>query len=477
VTAACCLRRLSTVADEQGEAGSPQPSSGRRFRFRRSGRPEGALSHKRMLAVRGLVVLGTVLLFISVLAVWVNRLALDTDTWVDTSEQLLEDDEIRSRLAVVITEQLYANVDVTAELEQALPPQADAFAAPAAAGLKEVTQRAALRVLEGPRVIAAWREANRVAHEQFVNLVEGGGEVVQTEGGEVRLFLRPLLEQVAQETGLGERVLQRLPEDAGGIVILQSDQLDTLQTLMRILDFLATWVWAIALALFALAVFLSPGRRLKTLRGVAYGFLFVGLAVLVVLRVGGNFVLDSVVRVPANEVPAQHAFDIFTALLKTSAWALVVLALIVIVGTWLAGPGRRATAFRRGIAPVMRERPEIVWGVFAFIVLLVLLWGPTKATRNLVGIVVLVGLAALGLEAFRRLTVREFPEATLEGWSFGGAARAAFGRGRGGSTTEPEPGDRVGQLERLSTLHREGQLTDEEFQAEKAAVLRAHPQV
>jgi Short C-terminal domain len=431
-----------------------------------------------MLGVRLLVVVGTLLTFISVLAVWVDRLALDTDTWVDTSEQLLEDEEIRARLAVVITEQLYANVDVAAELEQALPPQAEAFAAPAAAGLKEVTQRAALRVLEGPRVIAAWREANRVAHEQFVSLVEGGGEVVQTEGGEVRLFLRPLLEEVAQETGLGERLLERLPEDAGGIVILQSDQLDTLQTLMRVLDLLATWLWAIALGLFALAVYLSPGRRLKTLRGIAYGVLFVGLAVLVVLRLGGGAVLESVVRVPANEPAAQNAFEIFTSLLKTSAWTLVVLALIAIVGTWLAGPGRRATGFRHGVAPVMRERPEIVWGVFAFIVLLVLLWGPTRATSTLVGIVVLVGLAALGLEAFRRHTAREFPEATFgEGWSLGDAARGAFGRARGDSAGEASAADRVGQLERLSELHRRGELSDEEFQAEKAALLRAHPQV
>ena len=50
-------------------------------------------------------------------------------------------------------------------------------------------------------------------------------------------------------------------------------------------------------------------------------------------------------------------------------------------------------------------------GVFAFVVLLVLLWGPIRATRNLVGIVVLVGLAALGLWAFRRLTLSEFPDA------------------------------------------------------------------
>ena len=40
--------------------------------------------------MRTLVVLGTILAVISVLAIWVNRLVLDTNTWVDTSDELLK---------------------------------------------------------------------------------------------------------------------------------------------------------------------------------------------------------------------------------------------------------------------------------------------------------------------------------------------------------------------------------------------------
>jgi hypothetical protein len=218
--------------------------------------------------------------------------------------------------------------------------------------------------------------------------------------------LRPLLAQLAEQVGL-ESVATRLPTDAGTVVIMQSDQLDALQTIMKILDTVASWLWAVALALWALAVYLSPGRRLKTLRGIAFGLLFVGLAVLAVIRVGGNLVVDSLVKVQANEPAVENVFGIVTAALRTSAWTFVAVAIILIFGGWLSGPGRRATDLRQRSAPILRDYPEYVWGGFALLVLLVLVWGPIHATRNLLGIVVLVGFAALGLWAFRRYTLEE----------------------------------------------------------------------
>lgn len=415
----------------------------------------------RIAGVKALVVLGTVLLLLAALAIWVNRLVLETDTFVATSDELLQDDEVRAALAATLTEALYSSVDVEERLEEALPPAVQPLAGPAASGLREFTERRANILLTRPRVVETWSTVNRVTHERFVRVVKGEAQAVQTEGGNVVLVLSPLLSDLAEQVGLGD-VAARLPADAGTIVIMESDELEAVQQLVRILDFMATWLWAIALACWALAVYLSPGRRLKTLRGIAFGLLFVGLAVLAILRVGGNFVVDSLVQVPSNRPAAENAFGIITDTLKTSARTLTAIGVLVIVGTWLAGPGRRGTAFRRWSAPVLRDHPEAVWGVFAFVVLLVLLWGPIRATRNLIGIVVLVGLAALGLWAFRRLTLSEFPDAPAGEWSL----RDAVGRLRGSG------GDsHVAQLERLTALRNQGALTEEEFETEKAALL------
>ena len=405
------------------------------------------------------MVLGTILLLVSALAIWVNRLALETDTWVSTSDELLQDDEIRAVLAARLTDELYSSVDVAAQLEAVLPPAAKPLAGPAAAGLREFTERRANILLQRPFVVTAWRAANRTAHAQFVRIVEGEAAAIETQGGNVVLFLQPLLADLAEQVGLGN-VAARLPEDAGAIVVMEADQLEAVQTLMRILDLVATWLWAIALACWALAVYLSPGRRLKTLRGIGFGLLFVGLLILLILRLAGNFVVESLVKVESNRPAAESVLDIVTGLLRTSALALFAIGVLVVLGTWLAGPGRRATAFRRWSAPLLREHPEAVWGVYAFIVLLVLIWGPIRATRNLVGIVVLVGLSALGLWAFRRATLAEFPDEPWGGWRL---RRPGLRR----SSDE----DRVAQLERLNALHQQGALTAKEFEAEKAALL------
>jgi hypothetical protein len=64
-----------------------------------------------------LFALGTLIIFVGSLTLWVKRQALDTDAWVDTSSQLLENDEVRMALSVYIVDQLYANADPEAVLE------------------------------------------------------------------------------------------------------------------------------------------------------------------------------------------------------------------------------------------------------------------------------------------------------------------------------------------------------------------------
>ena len=80
-------------------------------------------------------------------AVWANRQALNTDNWVDTSSALLEDDDIRTAVGLFIIDRLYQSDAVEARLAEVLPPRLVPLAKPGAAGLKEVAQRNAGRVL------------------------------------------------------------------------------------------------------------------------------------------------------------------------------------------------------------------------------------------------------------------------------------------------------------------------------------------
>ncbi len=115
----------------------------------------------RRIGIGALLVLGTLFWTFFGIGLWAQRQALDTDEWVDTSTELLENEEIRTALGVYLVDQLYQSADVQDRIEEALPPRLDRLAAPAAAGLKEVARRNAPRLLGSAVAIKAWREANR----------------------------------------------------------------------------------------------------------------------------------------------------------------------------------------------------------------------------------------------------------------------------------------------------------------------------
>src|SRR4051812_30238079 len=184
---------------------------------------------RRLTVARALIALGTLLAILAVLAVWISRQVLETNQWTQTSSQLLEQPAVQRAVAGYLVDQLYANVDVQGELRSALPPQLSPLAGPAAGALRQGAETVARRALRGPRVQQAWEDANRRAHVVLLRIINGGGSVVATNGGVVTLDLRTLLNQIAQQTGIGDRVVGKLPASAASIRILRSDQLDAAQ--------------------------------------------------------------------------------------------------------------------------------------------------------------------------------------------------------------------------------------------------------
>src|SRR5215216_4880635 len=100
---------------------------------------------RNRLTVRILVVAASILAFLAIFTSWVDRQALDTNEWVDTSGRLLEDKAISDALATYSVDQLYANVDVARLLKKRLPKDLQPVASPAAAGIRELAIRAAER--------------------------------------------------------------------------------------------------------------------------------------------------------------------------------------------------------------------------------------------------------------------------------------------------------------------------------------------
>jgi len=374
------------------------------------GAATGASARWRRVAPWLLIVLAAAIALVSALNVWVKRQALSTESWTNASAQLLENVEIRNAVSVYMVDQLYRNVDVGGALEERLPPQTKPLAAPLATALQPALVRAADTLLGRPRSLQLWENANRRAHQLLIAVLEGKRGILESTDGEVVLNVRPLVEELAAQTGIGGRVAARLPPDAGEIVVMKGNQLEVARRAVKTIRVLSYLLSFVVLALFAAAVYIARGRRRTTLLGVGVSMLVVGLLVLVARRLGGVYLVDALTSDPEARRPVDAAWAIETALLRDVGINVVVYGSLTVLAAWLAGPSRPAVALRRLAAPTMRDRPAIVHGVVALVLLVLLLTGPTDGQR-IYPLLVLFGLAFLGTEALRRQTRREFPGA------------------------------------------------------------------
>src|SRR4051812_9831682 len=439
-----------------------------------------------------LLVLAALALFTGAFAVWVHRQALNTENWKTTSSKLLADEQVQAALAPYLVDQLFTNVDVTGAIQQRLPSNLQVLAGPASAGLRQLADRAAPKLLANPKVQDAWVAANAAAHEQLLKVVNGGGRVVSTTGGVVTLDLHELVGQLAANLGVSSQVAavqaklqgaagaqakaqlqQRLnltvPDTSGRLVIMRPNQLKASQDAASPVNSLAIVLPALAILLYALAVWLARGRRRQALRSAGWCFVVVGVLLLLVRRLGGNEIVDSLVKVPANEAAVHQAWTIATSLLFAIAVALIVYGVVFALAAWLGGPTRQAQFLRQLAAPELRDSPGVAYAAAGGLLLALVLWGPTPAFRQLAWILLFAALLALGVTVLRRQTAAEFA-----GVQRGDALRElrerrAASRARTSATGAPAavqaapagpapaaPSQAVDELERLAAPRRPG---------------------
>ncbi len=414
---------------------------------------------RRRWGTRALVALAAILLVIGALGVWVNRVVLDTPTFTDTSGKALQDPVVQQAVSTYLVDQVYANVDVAAQLQAVLPDAAKPLAVPAAAGLRDFADRAALRALSSPQVQDLWTVASRQASRALVATVEGREGAIGTANGQVTLNLQPLADQVANRTGIGGRLANAIPPGTGNVVLLKSDQLKTAQSVANVLRVIGDVTIVVVVILLAIAVWIAPDRR-WAVRTSAFGLLAAALALIFVRRVLGDQIISSLVASDSIRPAAHQIWWIATEQLRLITTTVLFVGLVGLLGAILAGAGRRATAIRGAMAPYLKE-PAIAYGTLTLVVLLLLAWSPTPAARNPLTIVVLLAMAVLGLEALRRQTAREFPDAERGGLSWSSLW---------GHEDDPDS-ERLATLSRLGALHADGVLDDAEFEREKRRVL------
>jgi hypothetical protein len=463
------------------------------------------MSRARRRTVKGLVILGSVLAFLSVFAIWTERQALNTNDWVSTSGRLLQNQTIRSAVASYLVDQLYENVDVAEELKEILPGDTKELAGPAAGGLRQVAGTGAEKVLETSTAQSLWEDANRTAHEQLLAVLENKKEAVSTEEGNVSLNLGSLLTNLAGQVGLGESLAEKLPPDAGQIHILQSDELKTAQNIAVAIKGLALVLSLLTFVCFAAAIYLSRDGRWVTVLLSGIGLIAAGFAVVVARHIAGGIVVDQLVKTESAKPAGEAAWSIGTSLMTSIATTVIIVGVLFAAAGWLASPSEAARTVRRVIAPALRDYSAYVYTGLAIVVGIYFLSSPSQGLRSFLTTLIVAGMAAFGIHELRRQAAEEFPDAAFND-TFGGTRDRVVSAVKGANIPEraarlrlpemrrPEapPSDRgpersaeaptatlpiddedtrLQRLERLAALREKGVLTEEEFNVEKARLL------
>jgi Short C-terminal domain len=419
----------------------------------------GSLSRGRRITVWVLVVLASILMLLSILTTWVNRQMFDNTSWNHATTKVIQDPQVQSALATYTVNQLYEHVDVAQALQQRLPGNLKRLGAPLAGALQEPATQGVKLLLERPRVQAAFITASSVAHEKLVNVLQNKtGHGISTGNGTVTLNLRELVTEVGEALGLPASALANLPANTGTITLMKSDQLGAAQAGVEAIHVLSAWLLVAVLVLYGVALYLARGKRRVTLRNIGIAFIVIGLVTLIIRRLLGNYLVNSLAS-PGYQVATHHLWLIGTAILGQIGAAIVLYGVIATLGALFAGPSRLATRLRRDVAPMLNEKQEIVWAVVGFVYLLAILWGGTHALRTWWGILLLAGLAALGVYSLRQQTLQEFPSGAAAEED---TAVEAHSAPAGGAAAE---------LSRLHELHKAGAIDDAEFEQAKKIVL------
>jgi hypothetical protein len=333
-----------------------------------------------------LIVVGSLLVPVSVLSVWLNRTITDTDRYVETVAPLIRDPDVQQAIEKRLETALYAQVDLDAEVKKVLPEQATMLAAPITAGLKNLISEVIDRVVTSDRVATLWDDANRLAQEQVVDVLT----VSNGKKGVVQIDLTDTLKEVQSRLAdAGVPFVDSVSVPDVQLEVLQSDTLAQVQTAFGIFDRLVTILPWLTLIILGAGIALAPDRR-KGLVHAASGWVIATFLLLVGVVVGRTIYLDALPS--GTSVPANTAFfNTITRFLRGSGRMILVLGLLVLLAALISGPSGPAVTFRSAMSRLFGAASS---GVDRTGVDL----GPVPAfvARNAIALRVLVAVAALG---------------------------------------------------------------------------------
>ncbi|MFW6773019.1 hypothetical protein ACOACO_01955 [Nocardioides sp. CPCC 205120] len=250
---------------------------------------------------------------LALVASWADTEVDDTDAYVDNVSEAARDEVVRAQLVDRL------GTAVTAAVEDRL----GGLELPAA--VQEVVDATVEDVLDSEELVAAWEDANRSAHEQFLAIMADRGD-----GSSFEVSLRPLLDAALEELGARGVPTGAVPEGAMTFRVASADRLSDVRDGYNSVVGAGTLLPVLTVVLLVVALALPAGRaRLGVGLVAAIGAAVTSGALLAVVGVGAD--VAELQADPADRDLAGAVLEVLLAGLRTRALVALVAAVVVAV--------------------------------------------------------------------------------------------------------------------------------------------------
>ncbi|WP_438487159.1 hypothetical protein [Streptomyces sp. S186] len=200
--------------------GRPAPARCPPRRTRRGRSPAGA----------ALLVLGTLLLPLSLAAVWARTELTDTDRYVTAVAPLARDPAVQNAIVDDVTNGVMPHVRLDGLLKAVPPAERPALRRKFTRGIREFVGKQVREVVTGRTFPTVWTGVHRTAHRAL------DGTLAASGNAPVTLDLSPVIERVRQQlsgNGLGLDIVRKVPPTGVSIVLLKSPEVPRLRAGFR----------------------------------------------------------------------------------------------------------------------------------------------------------------------------------------------------------------------------------------------------
>ena len=305
-----------------------------------------------------LVVLASVGILGSAVALWTHSLLFNTDRFVATVGPVAKDPQVVGNVSVYVTDRAMEASDLQARVTEALPPRAQFLAPAITDATRGFVQKRVQELLSRPETYDLWLKLVGFAHEHLVAVLEGDSTYIQLNGDQVQLNLVPLVAKAMEliqqvlPGSLGDRIDvpqidpnasaeemraqlsaatgRTLPEDFGTVVLFEGDKVTQAQQAVRIFKAAVIAIVVVTVLLIAAALLFSRSR-LRTLIQLGLGT----LVAVVVARVAVERLQDAIVSSLGQENGVAIARSVLESatgnLADVLVWLIVAGALVSVV--------------------------------------------------------------------------------------------------------------------------------------------------